>query len=255
MSLILEALKKSEAERRLGQAPDILTPAPRVAARRPAWIGGFALGLGLALLTLGAAAWWFAGRTPDAVPTAPAAAVADGPAVEDPSVAPSSAPPSTRVPARRRAPDVRPRPAPDPVLAPAPAVRDPEFSGRERESAARPAGSGPFDEPTSAAPALASPHPVPIAPSAPAPAPVAPPEPLEALPGLGWLSAAEREGLPPLRLSMHVYDEDPAARFVLIDGHRLREGDTVAEGLVVDTIRPDGVALDRRGRRFLLLRP
>ncbi|HRN60551.1 MAG TPA: hypothetical protein PLI44_10000, partial [Chiayiivirga sp.] len=103
MSLILEALKKSEAERRLGQAPDILTPAPRVAARRPAWIGGFALGLGLALLTLGAAAWWFVGRTPDAVPPAPAAAVADGPAVEGPSVAPSSALP-TRAPARRRAP-------------------------------------------------------------------------------------------------------------------------------------------------------
>ncbi len=78
---------------------------------------------------------------------------------------------------------------------------------------------------------------------------------LESVPLLARLPAAEREQLPPLRLSMHVYDPDPAARFVLIDGHRLRQGESVAQDVVVDTIRTDGVVLDIRGRRFLLARP
>ncbi len=268
MSLILEALKKSEAERRLGRAPDLLSPVPREAAGRPTWLGGFALGLGLALVTIGLAAWWLAGRTPDAVPAAPAPVVAETGA---PVVAPQAAPPPVRAQARRQTPEARARRAPDPALAPAPALRDPEYAARERESVALPAGSEPYDgaatagAPRSAsqpaAPTLpdAAPTRVPVAPvapvSVPAPAPVAMPEPLEAVPHLAWLTAAEREGLPPLRLSMHVYDPDPAARFVLIDGHRLREGDAVADGVVVDSIRPDGVALERRGRRFLLPRP
>ena len=248
MSLILEALKKSEAERRLGRAPDLFTAPPGGAVRRPARRGGFALGLGLALVALGPVVWWLLGRMPDA--PAPAA-------VEAPSVAPGSAPPPARASTRRVAPIPRALPAPDPARAPAPLPRDPEFAARERESAAVAAGSEPSDgDPMEGAVPMPS-RPVsaaPVVPTvAPAPAPVA--EPLEALPSLAWLTAAEREGLPPLRLSMHVYDPDPAARFVLIDGHRLRQGDTVADGLVVEAIRPDGVVLDRRGRRFLLMRP
>ncbi len=78
------------------------------------------------------------------------------------------------------------------------------------------------------------------------------------VPGLQHLSTlptAQREGLPPLRLSMHVYDPDPAARFVLIDGKRYRQGETIATDIVVDAIRPDGVAIKRGQQRFLISRP
>ena len=65
----------------------------------------------------------------------------------------------------------------------------------------------------------------------------------------------QREGLPPLRLSMHVYDADPAGRFVLIDGRRYRQGDAIGDGLVVEVIRPDGALVARGSLRFLVPRP
>lgn len=75
------------------------------------------------------------------------------------------------------------------------------------------------------------------------------------LPSLASLPAGQRQHLPPLRLSMHVYDARPEARFVLIDGKRLQRGDDIAAGLVLEDIRPDGVVIRYNGQRFLLQRP
>lgn len=63
MSLILEALKKSEQQRRLGEAPTLGSPVLSARARRSRLplLGAFIV------LALGAA-WWFA-RTPPVVPT------------------------------------------------------------------------------------------------------------------------------------------------------------------------------------------
>jgi general secretion pathway protein B len=82
-----------------------------------------------------------------------------------------------------------------------------------------------------------------------------PAAPAEALPGLRDLSADERAALPPLKLSMHVFADEPAGRFVLIDGRRYTEGMAIAQGLVLHEIRRDGVVLELHGRRFLLSRP
>ena len=54
---------------------------------------------------------------------------------------------------------------------------------------------------------------------------------------------------------MHVYTEDPAGRVVIIDGRRLREGETVSEGVRLTEIRRDGSVLEIRGRQLLLARP
>ena len=54
---------------------------------------------------------------------------------------------------------------------------------------------------------------------------------------------------------MHVYADEPAQRFVIVDGRRRVEGDVVAEGLVGDRIRRDGGVLSLHGRRLLLPRP
>ena len=100
-----------------------------------------------------------------------------------------------------------------------------------------------------------------VPPAAPAPPPgvAVPSDPPAAaeppLPGLATLSAGERAALPPLRLSMHVYSDDPARRFVIVDGKRLTEGATPAPGVVVETIRRDGAVLAVNGRRVLLSRP
>jgi general secretion pathway protein B len=91
-----------------------------------------------------------------------------------------------------------------------------------------------------------------IAPSlyATAPPRPAPRERAKRLPALTDLPATFRQGLPPLRINVHVYDDKPAARFVLIDMHRYREGETLEGGLTLERITPDGVVLRKGGERF-----
>jgi general secretion pathway protein B len=76
MSLILEALKKSEANRRLGQAPDLGTPfTPARHGRNPVWA------LLVIVLALGAGLWWWFGRaTPAPTPATAVSVVAAAPA-------------------------------------------------------------------------------------------------------------------------------------------------------------------------------
>jgi general secretion pathway protein B len=88
---------------------------------------------------------------------------------------------------------------------------------------------------------------------APPPAPFQPPP--EALPSLASLDAGTRSQLPPLKLSMHVYAEEPAQRFVILDGRRLGEGASPHAGVVLEEIRRDGLVLSVDGRRLLLARP
>ena len=261
MSLILEALKKSEAERRLGRAPDLLTPAAMpVPERRPwLWLWGVVFGLAAALIVVLVLWARSALDAPTARPPAPASASA-----------PAAPPPDTTISA--------PPPAPAPVsrtpanaIANAPLPQDPDFASTERESVPVPAHAIPLPPPTPPAPrqnmpsppAQAQPvvtRPLPASLPAAASVPVTVPEPepaqtLEPLQHLATLPASLREGLPPLRLSMHVYDPDPAARFVLIDGKRYRQGDAIAPGILIDAIRPDGVAIAHGQQRFLLSRP
>ncbi|MDX1380122.1 MAG: general secretion pathway protein GspB, partial [Xanthomonadales bacterium] len=63
-----------------------------------------------------------------------------------------------------------------------------------------------------------------------------------------------RRGLPDFRITVLVYDQDPARRFMLLNGKRQVEGDVVAPDLALEQIRRDG-AVFRHGRyRFLVKR-
>jgi general secretion pathway protein B len=64
-----------------------------------------------------------------------------------------------------------------------------------------------------------------------------------------------RKDIPQFNLSMHVFAADPAARFIVVDGERKAEGDTVKEGLVLREVRTDGIVLEFRGQRFFYPRP
>ena len=55
-------------------------------------------------------------------------------------------------------------------------------------------------------------------------------------------------------MDLHVYDRNPRKRFVMINMHKLRQGDTLPDGVTVVRIRPDGVVLSYQGRKFLLPR-
>lgn len=60
--------------------------------------------------------------------------------------------------------------------------------------------------------------------------------------------------LPELRLDLHVYAALPQNRFVMINMHKLREGDSLPEGVRVESITPEGAILSKDGTRFLLPR-
>ena len=76
------------------------------------------------------------------------------------------------------------------------------------------------------------------------------PAPDDAL-SLSDLTPDERKALPPLKLSMHLWNDDASRRFVILDGNRLREGDRDGDA-VVTAITTDGVLLDWNGRRIRL---
>lgn len=61
-----------------------------------------------------------------------------------------------------------------------------------------------------------------------------------------------REGLPDLRISVLVYAELPENRFLLMNGERLREGQELPNGLLLEEIRRDRAIFNYRNYRFYL---
>ena len=67
-------------------------------------------------------------------------------------------------------------------------------------------------------------------------------------------AVAPGANLPNLRLDLHVYAAKPQDRFALINMHKLHEGDSLQDGVRVESITPDGVVMSHNGSKFLLPR-
>lgn len=81
------------------------------------------------------------------------------------------------------------------------------------------------------------------------------PRPREPAPISYWeLPDAVRADIPEIKFSVLVFAKKPADRFVLINGERLAEGDSPQSGLVVKEIRRDGVVFSYRLYQFLVER-
>jgi general secretion pathway protein B len=332
MSLILEALRKSEAERRRGQAPGLFVEQVRVPVRRregtPAWAWALMLLLAGVLLAWG----WreFRGRAPaseesaaivssdgsdtsrsiaqtsepasgnsqrmvgadassdaaarttdsanepaavtaagedargfDAYP-ARGASTAEAPSSRDDATLASGAqivatsPQDTSAPTSASMGSATREPGAVPANSAAanhgPGIASTNTGAAHREPGDTPANTG-IAESTSAAPPAPATTPANPSPAAASSLPPAPAAEDEYVPRLSELSGDERSGLPALKLSMHVYADDPTQRFVIVDGRRLREGDSPAAGIAVEAIRRDGLVLSVNGRRVLLARP
>jgi general secretion pathway protein B len=234
MSFILDALKKSESDRQRQGGPalfEVKVAAPRSAL--PLWAIAiavlFAANLGVVLwLLLRHAAPAPAGLEPPAagspVAAAPRASAAVEPAVlvSTPAAAPAAMPP-----AAANLPGVNP-----------PAVAE---------------ASGP-PAPPAAAPTL---NPDDYAPAAEAP---------PAASGSGHVTRGTEAGVPlyqqvaatpgtqtpQLRLDLLAYADRPEDRWVLINMHKVKEGDSLPEGVHVDRITPTGAVLSYHGSQFLL---
>jgi hypothetical protein len=66
--------------------------------------------------------------------------------------------------------------------------------------------------------------------------------------------AAAKTSIPPLHMDLHVYAPDPSKRFVLVNAKRLGEGQSLPEGVRVDSITTDGAILSYRGVQFMMER-
>ncbi len=118
-----------------------------------------------------------------------------------------------------------------------------------------------------AAPEPLHPPPVPAPVQQPAPSPSPSSEasaPVPAVPGSSAADGARnyremspnyRAEFPTLSVDVHVYNDDPQRRFVILNGKRYREGDTLAEGPKLVAIVANGVVLDWRGERVLYSLP
>jgi general secretion pathway protein B len=61
-----------------------------------------------------------------------------------------------------------------------------------------------------------------------------------------------RGSVPALHLDLHVYAAQPQQRFIFVNSRKYKEGDTLAEGPLVEQITPDGAVLNFQGSRFKL---
>jgi general secretion pathway protein B len=237
MSYILDALRRAEAdrERERGQVPGLHTQPPSGNEAAPAggrrgwlpWAGG-----GLLLLAgVGAGIWWASGPqesassvampgTPPAA-TAPRAAVATAPLTSPAAIAPPGTQTAVSGPMPPPAAPASPflPPAPPPVAV----------------------ATAPVAAPAVAAKQVAT---IPAAPPASAPAADA------RIPRLSELPESTRRELPRLAISGSVYSEQPASRFVIINGEVAREGATLGADLVLEEIRSHELVLRFKGQRY-----
>jgi general secretion pathway protein B len=256
MSFILDALKKSESDRQRQHGPalfEVRVAPPRT--RLPLWAVAIAV---LLAVNLGVVMWMLlrhqgrAGAVTGAISTVPdtAAGTASG---AQPLIAASSAPPPATSPpvplVATSAPVTGAAPPVTPVAPPAASAATPAAATSAATAAAGAAAPGGVADSTNAedyAPATESPA-----------------------AGLGShvrrgtasgvplyqdLTTTPGTQLPQLRLDLHVFAARPEDRFVMINMHKLREGDTLPDGVHVDSITPEGAVLSFNGSKFLLPR-
>lgn len=89
-----------------------------------------------------------------------------------------------------------------------------------------------------------------------APVPAPPPAPAPALAAdtpilrLTELPESTRRELPKLAISGSVYSDDPASRFVMVNGEVVREGARLGADLVLEQIRPRELVFRFKGQRY-----
>lgn len=224
MSLILDALKKSELERNRHTGPGFhevrIAPPPQ---GLPLW--GIVLGLVL-LANLGLLTWLVAR------PALPVSATAVTAAPTLPAPVAAAAPPALSAGATGLTQIVDPMPATAPSVLPDPAAATTPLPVAGFDPA-------PVSYGNERAPAALPPRGTPETPAD------------RSLPSYQDLNAAGAN-LPPLRLSLHVYDREPALRYVLLNSTQLHEGESTPDGLRLERVTENGVIVSWRNRRFSL---
>ncbi len=216
MSYILDALRKSETERRQGKVPDLgqqvqLIHRPR--KRRISPVVWVALAL---LVNAGVLVVVFWPEWASDLPVEPGAqTAAPEPALE---------PPAKPDPEAKQAPETEAALAPQPELLNEPIIE----TARER--------------PTIITPSLPRERQIPMARQD-------EPRAGTRVPHLVELPLSFQKSIPDLMFNSHIYSTDPYASRVMINGQYLRQGESFS-GITVEEVTQDGVVLSKQGRTF-----
>lgn len=225
MSYILDALKKADQERTLGEVPDL--EAAHWGERRQKRSYRWVWVVGALLLVNGFLLFMLLDRDEPLEPVVDGLPeTAESPAVKPvvpvPRTESAMTPPSSDI--------VRPR---EPVYVPLETVVN------QRQTTVRPLPS---------TPAVVDPSTGFTRPAVPAPTS----RQTSGVPAWSDLSLEFRSGLSLPHLDVHVYSENPKKRFILVDLQKFREGDTLDNGAVLEEILPDSIQLYYQGTRFLV---
>jgi len=259
MSYILEALKKAQAERQLGDTPTIHAAQPAQAQERPAAAGGrrpllLGLGAGALVVAAGALLLWKGAAVPAANVAAANAPAANAPAANAPAAGAPAAGASTAAPAQASAP--APASAPAAVAAPAASpTLDVSAPPPPVHVAARPVEvprAAPPDKAVAATPAPSSaPSPVSAPRTVSAPSrQAAAPSPEDSLPFLQQLPEPLRGEVPRVAFGGYMYSANPADRLLIVDKTLRHEGEEVAPGLLLEKLLPRAAVMNYRGTRY-----
>lgn len=249
MSYILEALRKAERERNLGQVPTLegLPDAPQPRRRRLwPWMLAAALAANVVIVVL---VYTFPRQ--DRIATVERVPLAAKPAMAAP-IEPQN-PPTVEVV--------------EPSVEEAPPVMAQKTLGAASGQQAVPADSYADDEVPAQKQSVQEPPAQEAA--VPANADTAPAEPAvasaaesgrfsgeeETPPLLRDMPSEFKRSLPEMKIDAHFYSETPARRFVMINLHKYREGERLAEGPLLERIQADGLLLSYQGQRFRLPLP
>ncbi|WP_348699797.1 general secretion pathway protein GspB [Duganella fentianensis] len=232
MSYILEALKKAQAERQLGNAPTLHAAsmqAPSLAAALPWWRRPLVLAALLMALVIVALLVLLLRPAPSATPAVLTAAPAHAPL-------PSGVPKEIK-------PELVLRAATPPVDMPQP-LPVPEAHGgvvlRAGESAASPAPA-----------AAAAPAPANVAPTSAALKPAASTRASEEpVLNLRELPEPIQRAIPTVAVGGYIYSSNPADRLLLVDKVLRHEGEEVAPGLVLEKLQAREAVFSFRGYRY-----
>jgi general secretion pathway protein B len=225
MSFILDALKKSEAERQRQAGPTLLEVRVLPPRRKlPTWAIVVAALLGANLVAL----MWFVVHRPAQGAANPAAATPSAPRAS--AAPPAASPPAVSIAAAAGTAAAN--------LAAGAAAAD----GTEPALAVAPAREPPT------APSADDRNPADFAPALPSGGgTVTLQHDLQSLPNFSDIA-----GLPSLHLDLHVYSPSVPERYAFINMHKVHEGDVLPEGPRVIQITHEGVVLDYRGQEFIL---
>jgi general secretion pathway protein B len=252
MSFILDALRKSEHARQRQTGPGLAeAPVAPTKQRTNVWATAAIALLVVNLVAVGILLLRRAQKAddtvPPAVPTSPAPVAKAAPGPANPTLV--TLPPTVGTPVTQGAAPVR-----APIDEPAgPGGRNPLADEVGDASDALDTSSRSAAAAVPAGPVVYAP--IPEASDAPYPPPPERPAVQQAAPQAAMPDADEvaaRGGVAALHLDLHVYVAQPQQRFIFVNSRKYKEGDTLAEGPLVEEITPDGAVLNFRGSRFKL---